>query len=81
MASSSWLGGISVAMANRNYRLYTCGAIPSLLGTWIQRMAIGWFAWELTGSGTWLGLVAFAELAPTVLTAPSPVPSRIAWID
>jgi len=70
MASTSWLGGISVAMANRNYRLYTCGAIPSLLGTWIQRMAIGWFAWELTGSGTWLGLVAFAELAPTVLTAP-----------
>ena len=57
-------------MANRNYRVYTYGAIPSLLGTWIQRMAMGWLAWELTKSGTWLGLVAFADLAPTVLTAP-----------
>lgn len=70
MAPGSRLGGISVAMANRNYRLYTYGAIPSLLGTWIQRMAVGWFAWELTHSGTWLGLVAFADLAPAVVTAP-----------
>ena len=70
MASSSRLGGIAVAMANRNYRLYTYGAIPSLLGTWIQRMAMGWLAWELTKSGTWLGLVAFGDLAPTVLSAP-----------
>jgi len=57
-------------MANRNYRIYTYGAIPSLLGTWIQRMAMGWLAWELTKSGTWLGLIAFADLAPTVITAP-----------
>ena len=57
-------------MANRNYRVYTYGAIPSLLGTWIQRMAMGWLAWELTKSGTWLGLIAFADLAPTVITAP-----------
>jgi MFS family permease len=70
MASSSRLGGIAVAMANRNYRIYTYGAIPSLLGTWIQRMAMGWLAWELTKSGTWLGLIAFADLAPTVITAP-----------
>jgi MFS family permease len=70
MSSSSRLGGIAVAMANRNYRVYTYAAIPSLLGTWIQRMAMGWLAWELTKSGTWLGLVAFADLAPTVLTAP-----------
>lgn len=70
MSNSSRLGGISVALANRNYRVYTYGAIPSLLGTWIQRMAMGWLAWELTKSGTWLGLVAFADLAPTVLTAP-----------
>ena len=57
-------------MANRNYRIYTLCAIPSLIGTWVQRMAVGWFAWELTGSGTWLGLVAFADLAPAVVVAP-----------
>jgi MFS family permease len=70
MALSPKLGGIAVAMANRNYRIYTIGAIPSLLGTWVQRMAVGWLAWELTGSGTWLGLIAFADLAPAVLSAP-----------
>ena len=57
-------------MVNRNYRIYTIGAIPSLMGTWVQRMAMGWFAWELTGSGAWLGLIAFADLAPSVLSAP-----------
>ncbi len=70
MASRSWLGGVAVAMANRNYRIFTIGAIPSLIGTWVQRMAVGWLAWELTESGTWLGLVAFADLAPTVVVAP-----------
>ena len=70
MALTSKLGGISIAMANRNYRIYTIGAIPSLMGTWVQRMAVGWFAWELTGSGAWLGLIAFADLAPSVLSAP-----------
>ena len=64
------LGGISQAMANRNYRIYTIGAVPSLMGTWVQRMAMGWFAWELTGSGASLGLIAFADLAPSVLSAP-----------
>ena len=70
MTTGTWLGGVAVAMANRNYRIYTLCSIPSLLGTWIQRMAVGWFAWELTGSGTWLGLVAFADLAPAVVVAP-----------
>jgi len=70
MALSPKLGGIAVAMTNRNYRIYTIGAIPSLLGTWVQRMAVGWLAWELTGSGAWLGLIAFADLAPAVLSAP-----------
>lgn len=36
----------------------------------MQRILIGWLAWELTGSGAWLGLVAAADLLPTVLTAP-----------
>ncbi len=70
MTSPSWLGGVAVAMANRNFRILTIGAIPSLIGTWVQRMAVGWLAWELTRSGTWLGLVAFADLAPTVIVAP-----------
>ena len=30
-------------------------------------MSIGWLAWDLTSSTTWLGAVAFADLAPTAI--------------
>ncbi len=46
------------------------GSTISLIGMWVQRIAIGWLTWELTGSATWLGLVAFADLFPTVLLTP-----------
>lgn len=66
----SWLSGSKIilrALSNRNYRIYTAGSAVSLTGTWMQRVATGWLAWELTGSGAWLGLIAFADLFPTVL--------------
>ena len=52
------------------YGTYTAGNALSLIGTWMQRIAVGWLAWELTGSAAWLGAVAFADLFPTVLVAP-----------
>jgi MFS family permease len=58
------------ALASRNYRLYASGNFVSLVGTWLQRIAVGWLAWQLTHSGTWLGLVAFADLFPTVVVSP-----------
>lgn len=58
------------AFGNRNYALYMSGNIPSHFGSWIQRVAIGWLAWELTESGYWLGVVAVAELAPSMVLAP-----------
>ena len=53
-----------------NYRIYTTGSSVSLVGMWMQRVAVGWLAWELTGSAAWLGILAFAELCPTVVIAP-----------
>lgn len=58
------------ALENRQFRRYTIGSAVSLCGTWIQRVALGWLAWELTKSGTWLGLVVFADLFPTILVSP-----------
>ena len=63
-------GGIARALSNRNYRIYTAGNSVSLVGTWIQRVAVGWLTWELTKSGTWLGVVAAAEFLPSVLVGP-----------
>lgn len=54
----------------RNYRMYTAGNSISLIGSWMQRFSVGWLAWELSHSPTWLGIVAVADLMPTLLLSP-----------
>ncbi|HSR56412.1 MAG TPA: MFS transporter, partial [Alphaproteobacteria bacterium] len=56
---------IKRAFENRNYRLFVCGNLASTTGNWVQRVAMGWLTWELTHSGAWLGIIAFADLFPT----------------
>lgn len=70
MKPLSGLENIVRALKNPNFGIYTAGNAVSLVGTWMQRVATGWLAWELTGSGTWLGLVVFADLFPTVVVGP-----------
>jgi len=41
-----------------------------LTGVWMQRVAVGWLAWSLTHSGTWLGIVSMAEFFPVVFLSP-----------
>jgi MFS family permease len=57
-------------LALRDYRRYASGNAFSLIGTWMQRVGVGWLMWQLTGSGTWLGIVAFADLAPAIVLGP-----------
>ena len=54
----------------RNFALYTAGNSLSLIGMWIQRLAVGWLIWELTESGIWLGAIAIAEFIPILLLTP-----------
>ncbi|NYH17180.1 MFS transporter [Paraburkholderia bryophila] len=58
------------ALACRDFRRFTCGNGVSLIGTWLQRVGAGWLAWEVSHSSVWLGIVAFADLFPTLLFAP-----------
>lgn len=51
----------------RYYRLYVLGNITSNLGTWTQRVAMGWLTWELTHSATWLGVNAICEAGPSIV--------------
>jgi MFS family permease len=51
----------------RDYRLYVIGNFTSYTGLWVQRIAIGWLAWQLTDSPAWLGIIAFADQFPTIL--------------
>jgi MFS family permease len=36
----------------------------------MQRIAVGWLTWQLTHSGLWLGIVAFADFFPVLLVGP-----------
>ncbi len=55
---------------HRNYARYVAGNSISLIGLWMQRIGVGWLAWELTGSPAWLGIIAMAEFFPIVFLGP-----------
>ncbi|MBF0276417.1 MAG: MFS transporter [SAR324 cluster bacterium] len=67
--ASGW-PAIRKVFSNRNYAVYTSGNSFSLIGLWVQRLAVGWLAWDLTKSGFWLGAVAFADLFPIFIVGP-----------
>jgi MFS family permease len=58
------------ALRHRNFRLFTTGQAISLVGTWMQQVAVGWLVYRLTQSPLLLGLVSFAALAPGFVIAP-----------
>ena len=66
----SGLGNVVQAFAHRNYRIYAGGNAVSLIGVWMQRVAVGWLAWTLTHSGAWLGIISMAEFFPVVFLSP-----------
>jgi MFS family permease len=52
---------------HRNFRLFWFGQTLSLVGSWMQTMAQGWLALELSNSPLVVGLVAAAASLPIVL--------------
>jgi MFS family permease len=54
----------------RNYRLFFGGQSISLIGTWMQRVAMGWLVYRLSNSVLVLGIVAFAGQIPGFLLTP-----------
>lgn len=58
------------ALACRDFRLFVFGNSLSLIGMWVQRVGAGWLVWEISHSSLWLGLLALADLFPTVFLAP-----------
>jgi MFS family permease len=58
------------AFAHRNFRLFFAGQSISLIGTWMQQVALTWLVWEVTHLPFWLGLVGFASQLPSFFLAP-----------
>lgn len=55
------------ALRARNFRLFFAGQLVSLIGTWMQQIAMVWLAYRLTDSVAMLGLVGFASQIPILL--------------
>ena len=62
--------GLFRALSYRNYRLFFFGQGVSLVGTWMQQVAMSWLVYRLTGSALLLGTVGFTSQIPTFLVAP-----------
>jgi MFS family permease len=61
---------VALPLRNANFAIYSAGSGVSLVGMWMQRIAIGWLTWQLTQSGLWLGIVSFADFFPVLLIGP-----------
>lgn len=55
------------AFRHKNYRLYFGGQLISLIGTWLQMVALGWLVLELTHSAFWVGLVSAVSSLPVLI--------------
>jgi MFS family permease len=53
-----------------NFRLYFFGQAISLIGTWMQRIAVSWLVYELTHSAFMLGLTGFVGQIPMLVLSP-----------
>src|SRR4051812_21276410 len=60
-------GSARAALAHRPFRIVWMGSLASNVGTWMQNVALGAFAYELTKSSGYVALLGFAQLGPLLL--------------
>jgi len=58
------------ALSSRNFRLFFFGQAASLIGTWMQQIAMRWLVYRLTKSELMLGVVGFVSDIPLFLLVP-----------
>lgn len=58
------------ALGSRDFRLYILGNFLTLNGIWVERIVLGWLAWDLTGSVGWTGAIGFLLFGPSIVGAP-----------
>ncbi len=58
------------ALSFRDFRIYLGGNLFASNALWMQRVTIGWLAWDLTSSATFVGFVAFINFAPSMIIGP-----------
>jgi MFS family permease len=58
------------ALHHQNYRLFFGGQGISLIGTWMQQIAMSWLVYRMTQSAFLLGVVGFLGQIPAFLLSP-----------
>jgi MFS family permease len=68
---SSRVRRILRSLHHRNFRLFFIGQGISLIGTWMQQMAMSWLVYQITARNAFqMSLVAFASQIPSFLLVP-----------
>jgi MFS family permease len=57
-------GTAQAALRHANFRKVYFGTFASNIGTWMQNVVLGAYAYKLTGSSAYVGLLFFAQLGP-----------------
>ncbi len=58
------------ALKSRGYRLYLLGNVFGMNANWMLRLLMGWLAWDMTGSASYVGLISFLNFSPVLLGGP-----------
>lgn len=58
------------ALAEPAFRRYFLVSCLSTMGTWVTRFLLGWSAWDLTETATWVGITSALLLLPTFVLSP-----------
>lgn len=58
------------SLRSRNFRIFFAGQFVSIVGTWLQTLALSWMVYRLTGSALMLGITAAAQQLPMLLVSP-----------
>ncbi len=62
--------GFPPALKTSGFACYVLANFVSQMGTWIQRVAIGWLSWDLTHSALLVGLTSLLLFSPTLIFGP-----------
>ena len=58
------------ALKSKNFKLFFYGQSVSVIGTWLQKTAVSWMVYSITGSVFSLGLATFLSMIPSLFLAP-----------
>ena len=70
MLRSEGLADIARTLRHPHFGLFQLGRTCFLTTAWMYRLSMAWLVWQMTESTTWLGIIGFADLAPSVIISP-----------